>query len=419
MFDLDKWTEIFDSIKKNKLRTFLTGLSISWGIFMFCLLLCAGNGLRNGVTSNFASRAVNMYNYWGRSTSIPYRGFPDRRPINIDDKDLELVRNQLPQTVDVSGSIATTLVVSYKTFNISGSFQGIHPEYVHINGVKIVGGQGRLINDMDMKENRKVAVINERMKEVLFQNNTAVGERIIAGGLSYMVIGVFTEETWGNDAKAYIPFSTAQVLFKGASRNMDEIYFTVNGLKTKAENIDFEEQFRQKLAHLHIFSTKDKRAIGMWNMLQNYLQTQGIFNGISAFIWVIGIGTLIAGVISISNIMLITVRERTREFGIRKAIGAKPSSIMGSILMESVMMTSIFGYIGMFLGVGIGELANSILNNLPPEAEQVSRVFQNPTIAVPVAVGAMLVLIVSGVLAGAYPAWKASRISPVVAMREE
>jgi len=419
MFDLDKWTEIFDSIKKNKLRTFLTGLSISWGIFMFCLLLCAGNGLRNGVTSMFASRAVNMYNYRGRSTSIPYRGFPDRRPINIDDKDLELVRNQLPQTVDVSGSIATSLTVSYKTFNISGFFQGIHPEYVRINGVKIVGGQGRLINDMDMKENRKVAIINERLKEVLFQKNAAVGERIIAGGLSYMVVGVFTEETWGNDAKAYIPFSTAQMLYQGASRNMDEIYFTVDGLKTKEENTDFEEQFRQKLAHLHIFDIKDRRAIGMWNMLENYLQTQGIFNGISAFIWVIGIGTLIAGVISISNIMLITVRERTREFGIRKAIGAKPSSIMGSILMESVMMTSIFGYIGMFLGVGIGELANSALENLPPESEQVSRVFQNPTIAVPVAVGAMLVLIVSGVLAGAYPAWKASRISPVVAMREE
>jgi putative ABC transport system permease protein len=170
---------------------------------------------------------------------------------------------------------------------------------------------------------------------------------------------------------------------------------------------------------LHVFDVEDQRAVGVWSMLENYLQTQGIFNGISAFIWVIGVGTLIAGVISISNIMLITVRERTREFGIRKAIGAKPSSIMGSILMESVLMTSVFGYIGMFLGVGTGELVNSILLNMPPEAQEVSNVFQNPTIEVNVAVGAMLVLIVSGVLAGAYPAWKASRISPVIAMREE
>ena len=419
MFDLDKWTEIFDSIKKNKLRTFLTGLSISWGIFMFCLLLCAGNGLRNGVTSNFASRAVNMYNYWGRRTSIPYQGFPDRRPINLDDKDMKLVKNQLPQTVDVSGAISTDLSVSYKNFNVSGSFQGIHPEYARINGVKVLDRQGRLINDMDMKEVRKVAAINQRMKDVLFPKEEAVGKQIIAGGLSYMVIGVFTEETWGNDAKAYIPLSTSQMLYRGGSRNIDNISFTVDGLKTKDANTAFEEEFRKKLANLHIFDTKDQRAIGMWNMLENYLQTQGIFNGISAFIWVIGIGTLIAGVISISNIMLITVRERTREFGIRKAIGAKPSSIMGSILMESVLMTSVFGYIGMFLGVGIGELANSMLENLPPEQEQVSHMFQNPTIAIPVAVGAMLVLVVSGVLAGAYPAWKASRISPVVAMREE
>jgi len=418
MFDIDKWTEIFDSIKKNKLRTFLTGLSISWGIFMFCFLLCAGNGLRNGVTSNFASRAVNMYNYWGRRTSIPYRGFPDRRPINIDDKDLMLVE-QLPQTINKSGSINTDLSISYNNFNVSGSFQGIDPEYAHINGVRVLDRQGRLINDMDMKEARKVAAINQRMKDVLFQDSAAVGKRIIAGGLSYTVIGVFTEENWGNQAKAYIPLTTAQMLYRGGNQDVDEIYFTVDGLKTKDENTAFQDGFRKKLANLHVFDIKDQRAIGMWNMLENYLQTQGIFNGISAFIWVIGIGTLIAGVISISNIMLITVRERTREFGIRKAIGAKPSSIMGSVLMESVLMTSVFGYVGMFLGVGIGELANSILQNLPPEAEQVSHVFQNPTIAVPVAIGAMLVLVVSGVLAGAYPAWKASRISPVIAMREE
>jgi len=417
MFDLDKWTEIFESIKKNKLRTFLTGLSISWGIFMFCFLLCAGNGLRNGVSSNFASRAVNMYNYWGRRTSMPYQGFPDNRPINLDEKDFQLVE-QLPQTVNVSGVVYTTLTASYNNFNISGSFQGIHPEYVHINGVRIVGGQGRLLNDMDMEKIRKVAVINERMKEVLFQDNEAVGKQMIAGGLSYMVVGVFTEESWGNDAKAYIPFSTAQLLY-GRNRDVHDIYFTVDGLTTKEENEVFEKDLRRKLANLHIFNVEDSRAIGMWSMLENYLQTQGIFNGISAFIWIIGIGTLIAGVISISNIMLITVRERTREFGIRKAIGAKPSAIMGSILMESVLMTSVFGYVGMFLGVGIGELANSILKNLPPEAEQVSHVFQNPTIEVNVAIGAMLVLIASGVLAGAYPAWKASRISPVIAMREE
>ncbi|MDR2621955.1 MAG: ABC transporter permease [Dysgonamonadaceae bacterium] len=417
MFDLDKWTEIFDTIRKNKLRTFLTGLSISWGIFMFCFLLCAGNGLRNGVTSNFASRSINSYDFWGRRTSKPYQGFPDNRPINLNENDLRLVREQIPQTVHVSGMIYTSLEVSYKNYNTSCSFQGIEPEYMHINGIKILDRQGRFINNMDMKEKRKVAVINQRAKDVLFQDGTAVGEQVIAGGLGYTIIGVFTEDSWGNDAKAYIPFSTAMMLYN-KRRDIGDIYFTVDGLKTKEENEVFEEQLRKKLADLHVFDPEDKRSVSIWSRLEDYLQTQGIFNGISAFIWVIGIGTLIAGVISISNIMLITVRERTREFGIRKAIGDKPSSIMGSILMVSVLMTSVFGYVGMFLGVGIGELVNSILLNLPPEAKEVSRIFQNPTIEINVAIGAMLVLIVSGVLAGAYPAWKASRISPVIAMRE-
>jgi putative ABC transport system permease protein len=418
MFDLDKWTEIFDTIRKNRLRTFLTGLSISWGIFMFCFLLCAGNGLRNGVTSNFGSRAVNMYDFWGRSTSKPYKGFPDRRPINMDDKDLRLVKEQLPQSVNVSGMIYTELPTSYKTNNSSCSFRGVSPEYMYINGIKIVDGQGRFINDMDIQEKRKAAVINQRTKDILFPDDEALGKQIIAGGLGYTVIGVFEENSWGDEAKVYIPFSTALLLYN-KNRDIGDIYFTVDGLETKEENEVFEEELRKKLADLHIFDPEDKRSIGMWNMLQEYLQTQGIFNGISAFIWVIGIGTLIAGAISISNIMLITVRERTREFGIRKAIGAKPSSIMGSILMESVLMTSVFGYVGMFLGVGIGELVNSILENLPPDAAEVSRVFRNPTIEINVAIGAMLILIVSGVLAGAYPAWKASRISPVIAMREE
>ncbi|MDR0505881.1 MAG: ABC transporter permease [Dysgonamonadaceae bacterium] len=418
MFDLDKWTEILDTIRKNKLRTFLTGLSISWGIFMFCFLLCAGNGLKNGVTSIFESQSKNMYNFWGRQTSKPYKGFPDNRPINLDENDLRLIKEQLPQTINVSGEIYASLEVSYKNFNISASFSGIEPEYSHIQGVKILDGQGRFINDMDIKEIRKVAVINKRLKDVLFQDGEAVGKQVIAGGLGYTVIGVFTENSWGDEAKAYIPFSTAMMLYN-KNRDINQIYFTVDGLETKEKNNIFEEHLREKLAALHVFDTEDKRAIGMWNMLENYLQTQGIFNGISAFIWVIGIGTLIAGIISISNIMLITVRERTREFGIRKAIGAKPSSIMGSILMESALMTFVFGYLGMFLGVGIGELVNSILLNLPPEAEQVSHIFRNPTIEVNVAIGAMLVLIVSGILAGAYPAWKASRISPVIAMREE
>jgi putative ABC transport system permease protein len=416
VFDLDNWAEIFSTVKKNKLRTFLTGFSISWGIFMFCILLAAGNGLKNGVMSNFGTRSVNSLQFWGRRTSMPYRGFPENRNINLDEKDLDLVKKQVPKAVNVSGIIETNVGVSYKTFNTSCNFSGVNPDYRQINGVKIKDNQGRFINDMDMKNTRKVAVINQRIKEVLFQDDNPVGKQIIAGGLGYTVIGVFEEDSWGNEEKAYIPFSTAQLLYnKGWGIN--DIAFTVQGLETKEENEAFEQQLREKLSVLHVFDPEDTRSVGIWNQLENYLQTIGIFNGISVFIWIIGLGTLIAGIVSVSNIMLITVRERTREFGIRKALGAKPASILGNILIESVVITSLFGYIGMFLGVGLGELVNSILENAG--SSEMTHIFRNPTVEVGVAIGAMCILIVSGVLAGYFPALKAVRISPVEAMREE
>jgi putative ABC transport system permease protein len=255
------------------------------------------------------------------------------------------------------------------------------------------------------------------MRTMLFKDENPVGEIFIAGGLGYRVIGVYDEESWGSQSQAYIPFSTAQLLYE-RDWGYNNITFTLNGLKTKDENDAFEKRFRGKLANLHIFDPDDNRAIDMRNALQDYLQFVGMFNGISAFIWIIGIGTLIAGIIGISNIMLITVRERTREIGIRKALGAPPASILSSILLESVFITSIFGYFGMFLGVGLGELVNSILQS-PGIPEQVAGMFRNPTIEVPVAIGAMLVLIVSGLIAGYFPARRAVRIQPVEAMRAE
>jgi len=414
IFDLDNWVEIFSVIRKNKLRTFLTGFSISWGIFMFCLLLSAGNGLKNGVSANFESTATNRLEIWARRTSKPYRGFPDKRRINLDEKDMRLIKNT-PETSTLTGVVWINADFTYKTFNISGDIQGVNPVYQKTNGIKIIDGQGRFLNDMDMKENRKVIVINKALREALFQDKNPVGERLIADSLSYLVIGVYHENAWGNDYKAYIPVTTAQLLYQKGWQ-VDNIPFTVEGLNTLEDNETFENELRQQLANLHVFDVSDKRAIGIWNRLEDYLQTQGVFNGISLFIWIIGIGTLLAGIISVGNIMLITVRERTREFGIRKALGAKPRSILGNILMESVAITSIFGYIGMFLGVGLGELVNSALENVESD---MTNIFRNPTIEVSVALGAMFILIVSGVIAGYYPALKAVSISPVEAMREE
>ena len=416
MFDLDNWAEIFSTIKKNKLRTFLTGFSISWGIFMFCVLLASGNGLRNGMRSNFRDRSVNSLQYWGRTTSKPYKGFPDNRPVRLDHKDLTLIRGEVPEADKLTGMISTNINASYGTRSISCSFQGVGIDHKTISGLRIEGSNSRFINEIDIKERRKVAVINKRLKDVLFKDEDPVGKLFIAGNLSYHVIGVYEENTWDDQAVAYIPVSTAQLLYR-SGYGYDNVAFTLKGLSTKEDNEAFEKSLRGKLSVLHFFDPKDERAIGIWNQLQNYLEFLGIFNGITAFIWIIGIGTLIAGIIGVSNIMLITVRERTREFGIRKALGAKPSSILGNIIMESVFITSVFGYIGMFLGVGLGELANSILQS--PEMEKATKMFNNPTIDVSVAIGAMLILVLSGVLAGYFPALKAVRISAVEAMRAE
>jgi len=418
IFDPDNWAEIFSVINKNKLRTFLTGFSISWGIFMFCILLASGNGLRNGVTSNFSGQSMNSIDFWGRSTSMPYEGFPDQRRIKLDQNDFDLIKEQIPEAEDVSGMIQTNVSVNYGTYNTNCRFSGVYPVYAKISGLTIKNNGGRFIGDADMRETRKVAVINNRLQKVLFQDADPIGKLFLAGGIGYTVIGVYQSDfDERDDASAFIPFTTAQMVYNGGW-NMGDIIFTAKGLNTLEKNDAFQKRLREKLAVLHVYDPKDDRAIGMWAAVEAYLRFVGIFSGISAFIWIIGSGTLIAGVISVSNIMLITVRERTREFGIRKALGAKPSSILGSILMESAFITSIFGYFGMFLGIGLGELVNSALEN-SEKLSQMSKIFKNPTVDVGVAVGAMCILVAAGIVAGYYPAMKAIKISAVEAMREK
>ena len=415
IFDPDNWAEIFSVIGKNKLRTFLTGFSVSWGIFMFCILLASGNGLKNGTTSSFSGQSNNSIDFWGRRTSIPFAGFPNERRINLDQNDMDLIKDQVPEAEYISGMIYSSAFVNYNTYSSNCQFIGVNPDFINISGLTITSNDGRFISEADMRETRKVAVINTRLQKVLFQDENPIGKQFVADGLGYTVIGVFKTTFERDDATAYIPFSTAQLLYN-QGWGIGDIIFSVKGLNTLEKNEDFQKRLREKLAGLHIFDTKDERAIGIWAMVEEYLQVVGIFNGISAFIWIIGCGTLIAGVISISNIMLITVRERTREFGIRKALGAKPSSILGSILMESALITSLFGYLGMFMGVGLGELINSVLEGA--EASEMSRMFNNPTVDVGVAVGAMFILIISGIIAGYYPAMKAVKVSAVEAMRE-
>jgi putative ABC transport system permease protein len=416
VFDSDNWTEIFNAIKKNKLRTFLTGFSISWGIFMFITLLASSNGAKNGVMSTFGSRSVNSVQVWGRSTSMPYKGLSDNRKVDFDQKDYNLVNNQVTEKEYVSAYISAIVSAGFNNNNTTSQFVGVYPEYTHINGVKIKNKQGRFLNDMDIIKQRKVAVVNQRLKEVLYKDENPVGKDLIVNKLHFTVIGVFEETSIIDIEKAYIPLTTAQLLYKGGW-GFESIAFTVNNLETEKKNALFVNGLREKFGLLHRFNPKDERAIAVSNQLNNYLQTLGIFNAVTVFIWIIGIGTLFAGIVGISNIMLITVRERTKEFGIRKALGANPSSILKSIILESVLITSLFGYLGMFFGIGLCKLFDSFLE-ANPEISSLA-IFKHPSVDISIAIGAMIVLIIAGVLAGYFPARIAVKIPPVEAMRAE
>lgn len=421
MFDFDNFREIWSTVRKNKLRTFLTGFSVAWGIFMLIVLLGAGNGMRNGIVYNFDNFSTNMLNMWPRRTSKPYKGMQTNRRIEFNSEDYDTLEKLNPEVELKSGVIYRNDTLSYGEEYNSYSLQGVHPDIGEINKLKMPAGKGRFINDIDILEKRKVIVISPRMQTVLFRWENPLGKYLKAGQIAYQVIGVYETDDNNNNAPAYIPFTTAQTLYK-KGYGLDEIYFTVNGIANNEENEALEQRIRQQFARRHLFDPEDRRAIGMWNMLEDFMMLNGMLNGITLFIWIIGIGTLTAGVVGVSNIMLITVRERTKEFGIRKAIGATPFSILKLIIVESIIITAVFGYIGMVMGIGVTELINTVMESMQA-GQTVSRddmtIFRNPTVNMTIALSSTGLLIIAGVLAGYFPARKAVKITAIEAMRHE
>lgn len=417
IFDLDSLREILTTIKKNKLRTGLTGFSIAWGIFMLIFLLGAGNGLKNGVTSNFASRAQNTMIIWGGKTSIPYKGMPIGKDIKFDDKDYDLIRNTLDNVQYVSAQIRQNKTISYEKEYGTWPLFGVHPDAAAIN--KIEPRKGRFLNDMDMDNRRKVIVINTEMEDILFKGEEAIGKFVTAEDIAFQVIGVYDDENGRSDIPAYIPFSVAKGLYN-KNFGFDRIEFTLKDVDTQKDNEAYIENLRNKMGKLHTFDPTDKSALVVWNNVDDAIQAASIFNTITLFIWVVGIATLMAGIVGVGNIMLITVKERTREFGIRKAIGATPASVLKLVLLESVIITTIFGYFGMLAGIGLTELINYILESTGSGSGSNGRtVFLNPTVDLNIAISATLVLVVAGVFAGYIPAKKAVSIKPIEAMRAE
>ena len=415
MFNKDFWSEIFMALRRNKLRTILTGFAISWGIFMLIILLSAGNGLKNGVTSNFADRIQNTYTIWSSSTELPYKGHGANRFIMLNNKDIQLLES-LYQVEEVSPVLSQggTLIFGEKSKMVS--MEGVKPIYKNIEGIKML--EGRFVNENDMKNKMKVVVVDKNTNDELMRINgetTMLGKTVYINGLSFTVVGVCKGFPWGDRGQCYVPYSSLMAIY-----NVKEYYqlaFTTKGLDTKEENEAFQKELKKRLAAVHEFSPEDKRGVWIDSQMVNSLETMKIFNTINIFIWVIGIAMLISGVVGVSNIMRITVKERTNEIGIRKALGAKPRSILLSIVMESLVITTIFGYIGMFLGMGVMEIVNMVMSagEVATGGGEMS-VFVNPTVDIKIVVLATLVLIISGVAAGFAPAWNSVKVKPIEAM---
>lgn len=410
------FSEIASSLKRNKLRTALTGFSIAWGIFMLIILLAAGNGLKNGVTSNFANDNVNQVSIWAGWTSIPYKGKPKYTRIKMDNSDSVMMANVFSE-VD---QVIPIYRVGYKqvqtqNYFTSTNIQAVIPAYFNMEPIDIL--QGRNLNQMDVELHRKVVVLAERDAKSLFKGENAINQFIFMDNIVYQVVGVYkTKSSWRTDA--FIPLSTAQKIYNNGNR-LEEMIITVNGLTTEQANEEFNDRIRKQMSLKHEFDPQDRRAVYIWNQLENYLQSQKIFSAITLFVWIIGIGTLIAGIVGVSNIMLVTVRERTKEFGIRKALGAKPSSIIRMIIAESLVVTALFGYIGMVFGIVVTEAINKMMSGSMGMGDEGPTMFKNPTVDLGIVVAATLVLIVAGILAGYFPARKAVKIKPIEALRSE
>ncbi|MGL4779504.1 MAG: ABC transporter permease [Bacteroidales bacterium] len=414
---MDLWIEIWETIKRNKLRTFFTGFSVAWGIFMLIVLLAAGNGLRNAIARNYETSSVNVLRLFPGRTTMSFGGYEKGRRINLDNNDMRLsesLKDNVAEVYPSSRAYGVNAVRGVQTSSVT--CEGVYPASIEANGIKIINENGRFINDMDMINRRRVAVIHKQLKESLFQNEDPVGKQIIIGKMPFQVVGVYDFNSSRNNGNIFIPFTTSEVIFP-PKNGYSNLTLSLQNLDTREANEKFIEKLKVLLARLHNYDPTDDSSIWIWNKLDDYLQTMGILNGITLFIWVIGIGSLIAGIVGISNIMLITVKERTREIGIRKALGATPNSVLKMILLESLLITGVFGYVGLVFGITLTEGVNALLSSGNSSNGMV--MFYNPTVDIRVVLIASIVIITAGLFAGFIPAKRAVNIKPIEALRYE
>jgi len=408
MFDLDKWQEIFSTIRKNRLRTFLTAFSVAWGIFMLIILLGAGKGLENGVEYQFMQDAANSVWFGSGMTSMPYKGNKPGKPVDLMLEDFEEMR-AMPEIEYITASMRgrQNRLLTYKKESGTYLARPCMPDHWKLEN--IIHIDGRFINENDISEYRKVAVVGRPVAEALFRGEDPIGKYLGVEGIPYKVIGVFDDVNARDMDRIYIPLSTAQRAYNGQNK-LGTIWFIPRNKSVQASGRLMQE-IKSHLAEKYQFDLNDEKALWAFNATEEYVRIMGVMNGIRIFVWIIGIGTIVAGIVGISNIMMIVVKERTKEIGIRKAMGATPASVVGMILQESVYITTVAGYTGLVLGVLVLEIVPRYIPESP--------FFRYPEVDFKVAVSATLLLILAGSLAGLFPSMNAARIKPVVALRDE
>lgn len=413
--------EIWSTSKRNKLRTSLTGFAVAWGIFMLIFLLGAGNGLINAQLQQSTRFLANSMRVFPGETSKAYKGLKEGRSITLNDKDILISNKTYGQYVDdVGGRLEQYNVnINYgDNYVASQSLVGVAPTHPKIDKTELIAG--RFINEIDMKEQRKNVVLSRsQAKELCKDYRSLVGKNVKISNLNFQVVGIYKDDESRNNTEAFIAYSTIKTIYAKGD-DAGSLEFTITNLKTKEDNEQFEKNYRASINNNHQAAPDDERTIWLWNRYMDNIQMNQGIAIMQTALWIVGLFTLLSGIVGVSNIMLITVKERTREFGVRKAIGAKPWSILKLIITESIIITSFFGYIGMVCGVAANEIMDATIGHTTVDTGLFkAAMFVNPTVGIGTCIGATITIVIAGTIAGLIPAIKAARIRPIEALRAE
>lgn len=413
--------EIWSTSKRNKLRTSLTGFAVAWGIFMLIFLLGAGNGLINAQLQQSTRFLANSMRVFPGETSKAYKGLKEGRSITLNDRDILISNKTYGQYVDdVGGRLEQYNVnINYgDNYVASQSLVGVAPTHPKIDKTELIAG--RFINEIDMKEQRKNVVLSRsQAKELCKDYRSLVGKNVKISNLNFQVVGIYKDDESRNNTEAFIAYSTIKTIYAKGD-DAGSLEFTIKNLKTKEDNKQFEKNYRASINNNHQAAPDDERTIWLWNRYMDNIQMNQGIAIMQTALWIVGLFTLLSGIVGVSNIMLITVKERTREFGVRKAIGAKPWSILKLIITESIIITSFFGYIGMVCGVAANEIMDATIGHTTIDTGLFkAAMFVNPTVGIGTCIGATITIVIAGTIAGLIPAIKAARIRPIEALRAE